>query len=108
MAILHWKLQRLSAIILVPAIIYITLYFLNITNLTYSTIVSDITSLWGIIFIVVVSSTLFMHSSLGIETIMEDYIHNDSMQRFFINLSKAIHVILLLITLISLSMIRGS
>jgi succinate dehydrogenase hydrophobic anchor subunit len=57
---------------------------------------------------VVASFTLFMHSSLGIETIMEDYIHNDSMQRFFINLSKAIHVILFLVTLISLSMIRGS
>jgi succinate dehydrogenase hydrophobic anchor subunit len=55
-----------------------------------------------------VSFTLFMHSSLGIETIMEDYIHNDSMQRFFINLSKVIHAILFLVTLISLSMIRGS
>ena len=108
MAILHWKLQRLSAIILVPAIIYISLYFLNITNLTYSNIVSDVTSLPGISFIVLVSFTLFMHSSLGIETIMEDYIHNDSMQRFFINLSKVIHVILFLVTLISLSMIRGS
>ena len=108
MAILHWKLQRLSAIILVPAIIYISLYFLNITNLAYSNIVSDVTSLPGIIFIVIVSFTLFMHSSLGIETIMEDYIHNDSMQRFFINLSKVIHVILFLVTLISLSMIRGS
>lgn len=108
MAILHWKLQRLSAIILVPAIIYISLYFLNITNLTYSNIVSDVTSLPGIIFIVLVSFTLFMHSSLGIETIMEDYIHNDSMQRFFINLSKVIHVILFLVTLISLSMIRGN
>ena len=108
MAILHWKLQRFSAIILVPAIIYITLYFLNITNLTYSTIVSDITSFWGIIFIVVASFTLFMHSSLGIETIMEDYIHNDSMQRFFINLSKVIHVILFAITLVSLIIIRGT
>ena len=108
MAILHWKLQRLSAIILVPAIIYISLYFLNIKNLTYSNIVSDVTSLPGIIFIVLVSFTLFMHSSLGIETIMEDYIHNDSMQRFFINLSKVIHVILFLVTLISLSMIRGN
>lgn len=107
MAILHWKLQRLSAIILVPAIIYISLYFLNITNLTYSNIVSDVTSLPGIIFIVLVSFTLFMHSSLGIETIMEDYIQNDSMQRFFINLSKVIHVILFLVTLISLSMIKG-
>ena len=55
MALLHWKLQRLSAIILVPAIIYIVIYFLNITQFSYSEIISDITSLWGMLFIVFVS-----------------------------------------------------
>ena len=108
MALLHWKLQRLSAIILVPAIIYIVIYFLNITQFSYSEIISDITSLWGMLFIVFVSFILFTHSSLGIETIMEDYIHDDVMQRFFITLSKVIHVILLIITLVSLMMIKGS
>tara|TARA_B100001769_G_C22078370_1_gene580882 strand:- start:209 stop:535 length:327 start_codon:yes stop_codon:yes gene_type:complete len=107
MALLHWKLQRLSAIILVPAIIYIVIYFLNITQFSYSEIISDITSLWGMLFIVFVSLILFTHSSLGIETIMEDYIHDDVMQRFFITLSKVIHVILLIITLVSLMMIKG-
>ena len=108
MALLHWKLQRLSAIILVPAIIYIVIYFLNITQFSYSEIISDITSLWGMLFIVFVSLILFTHSSLGIETIMEDYIHDDVMQRFFITFSKAIHVILFVITLVSLMMIKGS
>ena len=108
MALLHWKLQRLSAIILVPAIIYIVIYFLNITQFSYSEIISDITSLWGMLFIVFVSLILFTHSSLGIETIMEDYIHDDVMQRFFITLSKLIHAILLIATLVSLMMIKGS
>ena len=94
MAILHWKLQRLSAILLVPAIIYMVLYLLNISQFTYSQIVSDITSFWGLTFIIFVSPILFLHSSLGIETIMEDYIHDDVMQRFFINFSKVLHVIL--------------
>ena len=35
-----------------------------------------------------------MHSSLGIETILEDYVHNAYCQKFFISLSKIIHVIL--------------
>ena len=108
MAILHWKLQRISAILLVPAILYTVIYFLSITQLTYPQIISDITSFWGMVFIILTSVVLFTHSSLGIETIMEDYIHDDVMQRFFITLSKVIHVILLIITLVSLMMIKGS
>ena len=69
---------------------------------------SDVTSIWGTIFIVFVSIILFLHSSLGIETIMEDYIHDDVMQSFFIGLSKVIHVILFAITLVSLIIIRGT
>ena len=108
MAILHWKLQRLSAILLVPAIIYMVLYLLNISQFTYSQIVSDITSFWGLTFIIFVSPILFLHSSLGIETIMEDYIHDDVMQRFFIHFSKVFHIILFAITLVSLIIIKGS
>ena len=108
MAILHWKLQRISAIILIPSIIYIVFYFLNISDFTYSNVVSDVTSFWGTIFIVFVSIILFLHSSLGIETIMEDYIHDNVLQSFFIGLSKVIHVILFAITLVSLIIIRGS
>ena len=108
MAILHWKLQRLSAILLVPAIIYMVLYLLNISQFTYSQIVSDITSFLGLTFIIFVSPILFLRSSLGIETIMEDYIHDDVMQRFFINFSKVLHVILFAITLVSLIIIKGS
>ena len=107
MAIYHWKIQRISAILLVPAVIYITFYFLNIGSLSYLEVINDITSSFGILFIVFVAIVLFTHSSLGIETIMEDYIHDNFLQRLFINLSKVIHVILLLTTLISLTLIKG-
>ena len=51
MAILHWKLQRITAIILVPIIIYLIIYFLNMHSLSYLQIKNDITSTFGIIFI---------------------------------------------------------
>ena len=108
MAILHWKLQRITAIILAPAIVYIAFYFLNITQFSYSNVISDVTSFWGTTFIVFISLILFLHSSLGIETIMEDYIHDDVLQSFFIGVSKVIHVILFAITLVSLIIIKGS
>jgi succinate dehydrogenase / fumarate reductase membrane anchor subunit len=105
MAILHWKLQRITAIILIPIIIYLIIYFLNIHSLSYIQIKNDITSTFGIIFISIASIILFSHSSLGIETILEDYIHQDRLQKLLINLSNIIHGLMLLLTLIFLLMI---
>ena len=98
MILLHWKLQRITAIILIPAIIYLIIYFLNMHSLSYLQIKNDITSIFGMIFISFTSIMIFLHSSLGIETILEDYIHEEKLQKLLINLSNIIHGLMLLLT----------
>ncbi|MAR78367.1 MAG: succinate dehydrogenase, hydrophobic membrane anchor protein [Gammaproteobacteria bacterium] len=107
MAILHWKIQRLSAIALIPLILYISFYLFNINSLTYSEIVYDLSSLPGIIIVTISSLILFTHSSLGIETILEDYIHDMYLQNILVSISKTIHVILFSSTIILLAIIKG-
>ena len=108
MAVFHWKIQRISAILLVPIVIYVTLYLLEIRNLSYLNVTNDISSFPGILVISFMALVLFVHSSLGIETILEDYIHNVKTQGLLVSLSKFIHVILFSITLISLIIIKGN
>ena len=108
MAIFHWKIQRISAILLVPITIYVVFYLLKIGNLSYVNVTNDISSIPAILLIVFMSVILFMHSSLGIETILEDYIHDMKTQSLLVNLSKFIHVILFLLTLVSLIVIKGN
>ena len=108
MAVFHWKIQRISAILLVPIVIYVTLYLLEIRNLSYLTVTNDISSFPGILVISFMALVLFVHSSLGIETILEDYIHDVKTQGLLVSLSKFIHVILFSITLISLIIIKGN
>ena len=108
MAIFHWKIQRISAILLVPITIYVIFYLLKIGNLSYADVTNDISSFPGIILISFMALVLFIHSSLGIETILEDYIHDVKTQSLLVSLSKFIHVILFLITLISLIIIKGN
>ena len=108
MAIFHWKIQRISAILLVPITIYVIFYLLKIGNLSYTDVANDISSFPGIILISFMALVLFIHSSLGIETILEDYIHDVKTQGLLVSLSKFIHVILFLITLISLIIIKGN
>ncbi len=50
---------------------------------------------------------MFFHSSLGIETILQDYVHDVRLQSLFISLSKITHAVLLVITLICLYLITG-
>ena len=108
MAIFHWKIQRISAILLVPITIYVIFYLLKIGNLSYMSVTNDISSFPGIILISFMALVLFIHSSLGIETILEDYIHDVKTQDLLVSLSKFIHAILFLITLISLIIIKGN
>ena len=108
MAVFHWKIQRISAILLVPIVIYVTLYLLEIRNLSYLNVTNDISSFPGILVISFMALVLFVHSSLGIETILEDYIHDVKTQGLLVSLSKFIHVILFSITLISLIIIKGN
>ena len=107
MAILHWKFQRITAITLVPGMLYLTYYLLSINELSYEQITSDISSIYGILFISILSSLMFFHSSLGIETILQDYVHDGRLQGLFIGLSKITHAVLLVITLICLYIIAG-
>ncbi|MBK46512.1 MAG: succinate dehydrogenase, hydrophobic membrane anchor protein [Gammaproteobacteria bacterium] len=107
MAILHWKFQRFTAIALVPGMLYLTFYLLTIDNFSYARITSDISSFYGVLFISIVSSLLYFHSSLGIETILQDYVHDIELQNLCISLSKITHVALLTITLICLYLITG-
>jgi len=108
MAVFHWKIQRISAILLVPIVIYVTLYLLKIGNPSYANVTNDISSFPGILVISFMALVLFVHSSLGIETILEDYIHDVKTQGLLVSLSKFIHVILFSITLISLIIIKGN
>ncbi|MEC9206273.1 MAG: succinate dehydrogenase, hydrophobic membrane anchor protein [Pseudomonadota bacterium] len=101
MAVLHWKLQRITAILLTPIMIYLACYLLGINDLSYSEIKTDIASPLGFIFIIVSSIAIFLHSSLGITVIIEDYIHSAGIQKLFINISKLLHI--LIVTLIIFS-----
>ncbi len=105
MAVLHWKLQRITAILLIPVMIYLACYLLNINNISYSEIRMDIASPSGFLFIIFSSFTIFLHSALGITVIIEDYIHNILAQNLLINISNLLHFIFFILIIYSIFII---
>ncbi|GIS46420.1 MAG: hypothetical protein Ct9H90mP18_07520 [Gammaproteobacteria bacterium] len=108
MYINHWKIQRLSAIILVPAMFYLIYYLINLSNLSYNDVITDLSSLTGVLYVVLLSFFFLCIALWGLKRFLKGYVHNAYYQKFFISLSKIIHVILFLITLVCLYLVVGA
>ena len=99
----HWKLQRISAIIMLPVVILSLLYIVNITSIPYGQLVEDLSSISGFILSVTFIGFILFHSSMGLEVIIEDYIHTQTLQKNVISLSKLFHIISFFLTLLILA-----
>ena len=101
----HWKLQRISAIIMVPVVILSLLYIVNITTIPYGQLIEDLSSISGFILSVAFIGFILFHSSMGLEVIIEDYIHTETIQKNVISLCKLFHIISFFLTILILASI---
>ena len=76
----HWKLQRISAILMIPIVILSLTYIMNITSITHEQLINDLSSTSGFLISVSFIVLILFHSSMGLEVIIEDYIHSQGLQ----------------------------
>jgi succinate dehydrogenase / fumarate reductase membrane anchor subunit len=73
----HWKLQRLTAIANVPLVLWFVISMVRLTGADYGQV-----SIWlgqpinTILMVLLVVST-FWHARLGIQVVLEDYVHHE-------------------------------
>lgn len=99
----HWWHQRLTAIALVPLTLWFT--YSVATNLTgpcveqlHSWIGSPLNATLLIAFVV----SLFYHTQLGVQVVLEDYIHSEGLKVFSILAVKALSFMLAVMSIISI------
>lgn len=77
----HWWGQRLTAILLVPLALWFTASFVTLSGaglvLVRQWIASPVTSLFLAIFM----AALFRHIQLGLEVVVDDYVHGPARNR---------------------------
>ncbi|MDH3512624.1 MAG: succinate dehydrogenase, hydrophobic membrane anchor protein [Gammaproteobacteria bacterium] len=89
----HWWAQRLTAISLVPLTIWFAIALLGLPHGNYEMIVAWIAQPLNAILIVLLIISLIYHSSLGLQMVIEDYVHGAAKIVVLISVQLA-HVVL--------------
>lgn len=74
-AVEHWWVQRLTAVALVPLGLWLLLSLAMLDDLTYETVVAWARRPVTGILLLLTSLALTYHSYLGLQVVIEDYLH---------------------------------
>ena len=73
----HWWAQRISAVALIPLILWFVIAMVALTDAEHGTVVAWLHAPFPAIVTVLMLIAAFYHMSLGIQVVIEDYIHTE-------------------------------
>ena len=98
----HWWMQRLTAIALIPLTLWFITSIATLNNASYTETVNWLSiPLVSIFMILLVSATLY-HALLGVQVVVEDYIHQEGLKFLLLIGLKFIFLVLGVVAIFSL------
>lgn len=73
----HWWVQRVTAIALVPLMLWLSIALIGGVGSSYTTVVTWLRAPLTTILMVLLLIALFYHTALGLQVVIEDYVHSD-------------------------------
>lgn len=99
----HWWMQRVTAIALVPLTLWFVVVLMSAARADYITAVAWISRPWNAALLILLLITGFYHAILGMQVVIEDYVHHEGLKlgsllalRFILWLLGAVSVIAVL------------
>ena len=105
MSVQHWKFQRISAIALIPIVLFSLYYIVSLGTVSYDHLINDLGSFTGFIITSLFMGFILFHSSMGMEVIIEDYVHSEDLQKNIVSLSRLFYIVSFFLTIIILASI---
>ncbi len=74
----HWWAQRVTAISLLPLSLYFVASVLLLSGASRADMVAYMAEPWNAVLFLLLIGALFYHLSLGLQVVVEDYVHKES------------------------------
>ena len=71
----HWWAQRLTALALIPLVIWFVVSMIIVTSADHAAAVEFISSPINAVLLILLIAATFHHGQLGLQVVIEDYIH---------------------------------
>jgi succinate dehydrogenase / fumarate reductase membrane anchor subunit len=88
----HWWVQRVTAVALLPLTVWFAWSILGLHLQSYDEVRGWLGQPWVAVLTILLVVTLAWHSKLGVQVVIEDYVHGKGAKTTMILLSMFIHV----------------
>ena len=90
----HWKLQRISAIAMIPLVIWFTSSLMLTLMEGYEQSIEWLQSPINATGLILLFGTLYFHAASGLQVVIEDYVHHEGLKTGSLILIKLLAVLL--------------
>ena len=97
-----WIMQRASALIVAPLIVWFLLSLISLSIGDYNSVINFFSKPLFLILTIILLITGFFHARIGLSEIIEDYIHNEKIKNVANLLTFLLSIIIPLVTIILL------
>ena len=97
----HWWMQRLTAIALVPLIIWFVISVITLIGKDHAAFKAWVGNPISATLLILVIAATFHHAQLGLQVVFEDYVHSEGMKLACILVVKGLALVLAGIGIVS-------
>lgn len=97
----HWMVQRLTAVALIPLVLWFVYGIASNFSADYVSVVQWIALPWNTVLLVGFVAAGFWHSALGVQVVIEDYVTDEFRKVTLLVISKLLHALLGLAAIIA-------
>ena len=97
--VVHWWYQRVTAIALIPLSLWFGFALMSLPGTGFGEVVEWIQRPWNTLALVVFIMASFYHAILGIQVVLEDYVHTEWLQTKSILATKMALIVVALLML---------
>ena len=90
----HWKLQRISAIAMLPLVIWFTSSLILVLINGYEQSIEWLQNPFNATGLILLFGILYFHAASGLQVVIEDYVHNEGLKIISLILIKLIAFVL--------------